>query len=231
MNMKWWLFSLGVIGVLLLFPVKRGEAVPVCTEETPPRNSAAQLARIEKYESRVKHYKKGWEKLIPEYFKLQFAGSIGMFSTGLGWDYGRKEQWETDLLLGIIPRFSSNQAKATFTIKQNYIPWKIPVYRRWSVEPLTTGIFVNSVLAKDFWGKEPDRYPNNYYKFSTRIRFHVFLGQRFTFVLDRDIPSRTVTFFYEFNTCDLYLISAATNKYLKPSDILCLSFGLKFKIL
>ena len=37
--------------------------------------------------------------------------------------------------------------------------------------------------------------------------------------------------FYEISTCDLYIVSAFTNKYLKPKDYLSLSFGVKLQLL
>ena len=74
--------------------------------------------------------------------------------------------------------------------------------------------------------------PVAYYGFSTRIRTHIFLGQRVRF----DVPekyrkfSKSITAFYEISTCDLYVVSAFNNSYLKPDDYLRLSFGLKFQI-
>ena len=53
------------------------------------------------YERHVERYTSLWENLIPRYSKIQFAGSIGMFSFGLGWDYYR-HHWETDLLFGFV---------------------------------------------------------------------------------------------------------------------------------
>ena len=42
-----------------------------------------------RYKKRVKKYISRWEKLIPRYTKLQFAGSMGMLSLGTGWNYYR----------------------------------------------------------------------------------------------------------------------------------------------
>ena len=55
------------------------------------------------YERSAQRYQSAWAKLIPRYSKLQFAGSIGMFSIGTGWDYYHGH-WETDLLLGFVPK-------------------------------------------------------------------------------------------------------------------------------
>ena len=120
----------------------------------------------------------------------------------------------------------------TMTLKQNYIPWSIWLGKDFSLEPLTTGIYFNTVFSDDFWTSEPERYPRGYYGFSTRIRTHIFLGQRVRF----DVPekyrkfSKSITAFYEISTCDLYVVSAFNNSYLKPDDYLRLSFGLKFQI-
>ena len=56
-----------------------------------------------RYKKRVEKYISRWEKLIPHYTKLQFAGSMGMLSLGTGWNYYRNH-WETDVYLGIVPR-------------------------------------------------------------------------------------------------------------------------------
>ena len=78
---------------------------------------------------------------------------------------------------------------------------------------------------------EPERYPKGYYGFSSKVRFHVFMGQRLTYDIDpqRRFLAKSVTFFYEISTCDLYVISAVNNSYLRPRDYLSLSFGLKFQ--
>ena len=47
----------------------------------------------------------------------------------------------------------------------------------------------------------------------------------------RLFTAKEITFFYEISTCDLYVVSAFTNKYLKPKDYLSLSFGIKLQLL
>lgn len=183
------------------------------------------------YTRRIERYTSAWQKLIPRYTKLQFAGSMGMLSIGPGWNYG-KNHWETDLLFGFIPRNTDKHAMATMTLKQNYIPWHLPVGDRWVIEPLSTGMYINTLLDGDFWVKNPERYPKGYYTFSTRVRTHVFLGERITLNLKRKKRwNQSITLFYELSSCDLYLISAFTNHYLRPRDYLSLSLGVKLQIL
>ena len=157
---------------------------------------------------------------------------MGLLSFGTGWDYGKKNQWETDVFLGFIPKYDSKRTKVTMTLKQNYMPWSLNLGRGFSTEPLTCGIYFNTVFGNEFWVHEPDRYPKGYYGFSSKLRSHIFLGQRLTYDIDpqRRYTAKSITFFYELSTCDLYLISAATNSYLRPRDYLSLSFGLKLQL-
>jgi len=157
---------------------------------------------------------------------------MGLLSFGTGWQYAN---WETDIFLGFVPKYSTDKTKVTFTVKQNFIPWKINLKRikQVSIDPLACGMYVNTVFGGDFWSAEPDKYPSGYYNFSTKVRFNIFMGQRITLHINplHRFFAKSITFFYEINTNDLYLVSAFTNKYLKPKDYLGISFGLKMQIL
>lgn len=228
--MRWYIIKYSAVGLLML-----ASREVLAQDTVPAKDTSHKITWEEKDEQRFLHHKERyrdlWDRLIPTHTKLQYAGSIGLLSGAVGWDYGRREQWETDFFVGIIPRFSGSDWAFTITLKQTYVPWHVPLDSRWSFEPLMTGLFVNSVLDDDFWGREPDRYPNNYYKFSTRVRFHAFLGQGVTWNVNPRMPSRKLTLYYEISSCDLYIISSASNRCVKFTDILSLAFGLKMVIL
>lgn len=166
--MRWSIIRIGIITIFLSL------AINVFGDTEYDREQR----RAERHQRQLQRYKSRWNRLIPKYQNIQYAGSMGLFSLGAGWDYGKKKQWETELLFGLIPQFSSNKTKVTFTLKQNYAPWEVSLGGQWWLEPLVTGLYMNTVLSDDFWVKEPEKYPNNYYKFSTRIRFHILHGQR-----------------------------------------------------
>jgi len=193
------------------------------------------------YEKRVEAYTSFWNALIPKYSKIQFAGSMGMFSFGGGWNYGRNH-WETDLMFGFVTKQTKNihnenalrdlKPMATMTLKQNYIPWNIPLNENIAFEPLSCGLYFNTLLNGNFWTRQPSKYPEGYYFFSTKIRTLLFIGERITFKLNhRHKHNKSITLFYELSTCDLYLLCAVQNKYLKPKDYIGLSFGVKLQIL
>ncbi len=179
----------------------------------------------------------GWKRIVPTHAKVQYAGGMGFLSFGAGWDYGRKGQWETDLMVGYLPKRYADKFHMTFTLKQNYIPWSVDCGRNVAFEPLTCGMYVNYISGEEFWVREPDRYPGaRYYGFTSRSRFHVFMGERLTYYikgsrLKNDCLVRNITLFYELSANDLNIISKLGNKSLPLSDIVFLSFGVKLQLM
>ncbi len=186
------------------------------------------------YEERLARRQQRFLKLMPTHTRLQFYGDMGLVSAGIGWDYGRKGRWETDILIGLIPKYNAQHAHLTLTLKQGYIPWDIRLGQSdFTVNPLTCGIYLHTILSDDdFWVRQPQRYPKGYYWFSTRVQTYIYLGQSINF----EIPDRKrrnlkrISAFYEVGTNNAYILSAVGNHYLSILDILRLSFGLKFCI-
>lgn len=172
-------------------------------------------------------------KLIPSYAKIQYGGGMGLLSFGTGWAYGKHNQGETDMFFGFIPKYSTYKAKATFTLKQNYIPWSIQLAERFSVEPFSVGAYLNVLFDNEFWLRQPLKYEAGYYRLPSKMRFHLFCGQRITFNAGKgqNVSSNAISLFYELSTCDILLISRLGNSYLRPKDYLRLSFGLKYQFL
>lgn len=185
------------------------------------------------YDRRIHRYRTHWNSLIPTQHVIQFAGNMGFASIGIGWEYGKHQQWETHLLVGYIPKYDSKCAKMTITLKQNYTPWSVYMKNGWSFEPLECGLYFNSVIGSDFWSKQPAKYSSGYYPFSTRFRPNIFVGQRFT----KEVPHnkrryiKSVTAFYEFSTCDIYFMPLIRNGTVEFWDMFGLSLGLKFQVL
>ena len=182
-----------------------------------------------------------WASLIPTHLVIQNAGNMGIVSAGIGWSYGKRHQWECDLMFGYIPIHDSNRGKLTSTIKANYMPWEITLNPngnwnkkgRWSFEPLSTSLYINTVYGHEFWRSQPGRYPDKYYEFmSTKFRMNVAIGQRLTYEIPQSKRQHhnRVTLFYEVGTCDLYVRSMFQTS-IPLKDILGLSIGAKFYML
>ena len=187
-----------------------------------------------KYVRRVFQYRKRWADLIPTQFVIQNAGNMGIASMGLGWNYGGRKQWETDCLIGYIPRHQTSRGKLTMTVKENYIPWSLSLNKQCSIEPLTASIYLNTVYGHEFWKTQPQRYPDKYYDFmSTKFRLNIALGQRFTWhlPLEKRKGCKSISFFYEISTCDLYVRSIIIDSSVPLKDIIGLSLGIKLQTL
>lgn len=211
--------------------------MPVCpsdsatTDSLPPTPVPAN-ENSERYEKHVRRARHFWRVITPRRTVLQYAGGIGLISVGVGWMYGPHKVWETDFLIGFVPSYNTGGTKVTLTLKQTYAPFNVQINKLFSYQPLACGLYLNSIFGEEFWTSEPKRYPEHYYGFSTGIRAGINLGQR----IKLNIPPmrrrwcREIIFYYEANTCDLYLVSFFKNKDVSFWDILNFSFGLKFTV-
>lgn len=208
------------------------DSVVVTVDSTAMQREEEMRKKIENYEQRLDRYYAFFHSLVPDFVRFQYAGSVGLINLGCGWDYGKRHQWETDFMFGYIPRYDKETPLFSFTLRQTCVPWTKPLYgERFSFQPLSFGMFVNSVLSSEYWTREPKRYPDgSYYRFSSKVRFHIFVGQRYTIhipVHKRYLASKA-SFVWELSTCDLYLVSKVPNKSLPWHEILSLSLGLKY---
>lgn len=228
--MKQWNSKL--TGLLLCALLGTGGMSGAGLSMTTPRDTVPVSSVEERYENRVAQYRNAFTHLAPTHAILQMYGDIGLASAGVGWSYGSKRQWETGVMLGFIPKYSSTSAKLTATLKQDVSLWRIDVTGNLVYRPIRLGAYVNTVFGNEFWTREPARYPSGYYGFSSRVRFHLFWGQSWEYAVPatKHTPLvKSVSLFYELSSCDLYVVSAFTNKYLKPHDYLRLSLGAKFR--
>lgn len=229
MNAKKFIFKI-LVAIISFIPTS--PAISATKADSAAMDSM-QMARLIKYEKRMMRMQERWQCLIPSYYKIQYAGNMGLLSFGTGWAYGKNRQWETDLFIGFIPKYESDKVKVTLTVKQNFIPWKLDVGKYFSFEPLACGIYLNTILSNQFWVRQPERYPKGYYWFATKLRPNIYIGQRFTFNIspDKRFIAKAITVFYEISTCDYYILSHIGNSGYPLHDLISLSFGVKFQIL
>ena len=188
-------------------------------DASPTENVRVESATMSRYDRRIHRRREHWAELIPTQFIMQYAGNMGLMSIGIGWDYGKHKQWETNLMFGYLPKISSHRGKLTMTLKENYLPWSM---------------YINTVFGSEFWDNQPSRYPDKYYEpLNTKIRLNVFLGQRITKIIPANKRKflKSISAFYEVSACDLYLRLLFMEKKVTLGDILCLSVGVKMQIL
>lgn len=173
----------------------------------------------------------GWKRLMPTHFKAQYAGGMGVASVAFGWDYGRKNQFETDLQIGYLPKEYSTQNHATFSLRQHWMPWNIRCCDRFGIEPFSCGLYASLITGpgEDYWMREPEKYEGPYYRFMTRMRIYLYVGQRATYYIKRPSSAlRSVTLYYELSAKEVDLLAKMTNSALGLSDVFYFSCGVKF---
>lgn len=185
--------------------------------------------KLDKRELFVQAQKNKWMNLMPNFSVVNFYGGMGTVSCGLGWQYGKKRNWETSVFAGFIAKYHSNKPKLTFTLKQVYLPWKITINNKISVEPILGSIYLNTILGRDFWVKDPERYPKGYYSIPTKIRAHIALGQRINISFNK-LKYKELSLYYEISSCDMYIITAVQNDYVNIKNIISIAFGLKLQL-
>ena len=172
----------------------------------------------------------GLQRLLPTHIKLQYAGGMGLASLGMGWDYGRSNQFETDLQVGFIPAKYSSVSRAVFTLKQNWMPWNIRCTDWLGIEPFSCGLYASIIsgTTQNYWFLEPSKYGGPYYRFATRVRLHLYVGQRISLYRSAtDAVVDRLTLYYELSAGELDLVAKMTNRHLHLDDIVYFSFGVK----
>lgn len=170
-------------------------------------------------------------RFVPSNYQAQFAGGIGLVSAGFGWDYSKNKRWATDVLIGYVPKYDSERGKLTLTLRQSYTPWAIKLNEDFKYHPLRTGIFISTTAGRQFWFSADDKYPSDYYTFSTKMRFNLFVGQDFEYKLpfEKSYFDR-VRFYYDFHTSDFNFVARVQNSSLRNRNYIGLALGAKLYI-
>lgn len=167
----------------------------------------------------------------PSSYVVQAAGGIGLVSVGAGWDYGKRDRWATDVLLGFVPKYDTDRAKITLTVRQGITPWSLVLNDDFAYQPLRAGLYLSTTAGNQFWFNNPDKYPNNYYTFSTKLRAYIYVGQSFSYSLSSHFrKAKRIDFYYDVHVSDMMFISRVQNRTLTGFDYMGLALGLKVRI-
>lgn len=176
-------------------------------------------------EAQIEEKRPKW--FVPNHFKLQFAGNIGFMSGGPGYA-SKNKTLETDLMFGFLPRKFGGDALITITAKTTYSPWRIPLKNTYYIAPFSLGAYLSYTFGSQFDSKWPSYYPSGYYWWATSIRPAAYIGGKVGRDFKVNRQRKTFELYYELGSYDLLMISYIQNReYLKLSDIVNLSFGLK----
>ena len=166
----------------------------------------------------------------PAYVVVQHAGLIGMVAAGAGYEFGRHDRTNAELLYGLTPGFGFKSATHTFTARLYYQSHPRPLYGNYQISWLKVGFGISSTLGDQYENIYPDYFPKNYYLWPTATRLLPFVGSS----IGREFKGRARPLFgelyAELGTSEVMLIDKLRNKGIAATDIVNLALGLRLKL-
>lgn len=147
----------------------------------------------------------------PDQLKVQYAGSIGFLSLGVGY-HNKKQNLEGDFFYGYVPKQAGGVAAHMLTGKLTGQLLKPLCLRGYELRPLALGLSVTYSFGRQYFLLDPDPYPYSYYGFPTALHGGLFAGGQ----LSRVVRGKGIGLYYEIGTIDRELISWATNTRALP---------------
>lgn len=171
--------------------------------------------------------------LIPDEAIMQFAGSIGYISGGIGYELFKNDRGSLDFLYGFVPG-SKGGVLNIATIKFSYKPWMIKINDWAMIYPANPGIFLTYTFQEELsYRFSTDQYPKGYYFWSEALRPHLSISSEVKLNAQKLLKGsavKAITLYSELNTNDYYLINYFQSmSALNPSDIFALGLGLRLK--
>lgn len=167
-------------------------------------------------------------KGAPDFLALQYAGSIGYVSAGIGYDI-IKSHARASVHFGTVPENQGGPLNI-FCGKFFYKPWNINLSRRTSFHPADVGLMVSYHTGEDFKQSVPDYFSGkNYYWWHTSMRLHLATETSISIQLDPNRFFERLTTYIELNVNDLYLVTYFSNAAsLDPGDLVKAGIGARF---
>ncbi len=163
----------------------------------------------------------------PDFLQLQYAGSIGYLSGGVGYDVFRYRA-RASLHFGYVPGDKGGPLNI-FSTRLVFAPAVYSVGKRITVNPFDIGFMISYHLGSNFRTRWPShRYPENYYWWQTSFRVHLNYQPSLTIRLRDHTIIKSVSAYLDVNANELYLVSLFQNlESLRPGDVVKLGIGIR----
>jgi hypothetical protein len=167
-------------------------------------------------------------KISPDFAVIQYAGSIGYLSGGVGYDIFQN-RGRVSMHFGSVPK-SEGGPLNIIAGKIIGEPWTIAVSERTTFNPLDVGLMVSYHTGDNFKSNVPDLLAKrNYYWWHTSLRVHLITETAISVRLEESRFFKKVTVYGEMNSNDLYMVSYISNaSTLKLHELVKVGVGLRF---
>jgi hypothetical protein len=149
-----------------------------------------------------------------DYFRVQYAGNIGLVAAGLGREFSRR--FSADINLGYLSKEINGARVFTLSLRPAWDLFDFGVGEM-NTE-LYLGAAINYSIGRKIYGKIPDYYPQDYY-WPNAFHFNPFAGVRLGSERSR------IKLFAELGTVEYMIWFAWKNRHISIPDILNLALG------
>lgn len=156
--------------------------------------------------------------LIPDYYRLQFAGLTGFLSLGAGYRIGT--WYELTFYYGILNRLLGRSKADVHTIS---LKNSFKIVTLWGCFVTSAGLSINIGFTHNTFCSLPDHYPDEYY-FQNKIHAVPFIGGEGQFKIDHKFLNAGGVYL-EILTLDAYLLEMIRTRHIKLNDILSVALG------
>lgn len=164
---------------------------------------------------------------VPDYVKVQYAGNIGLFSVGAGYDLF-SDLVSTELLYGYVPE-SVSEAKEIHTITlKNTFPLYTKHWDAFSASAIS-GFTFSYETGNNSQLKYPDKYPEGYY-FTNAFHMTFFGGINLHKEIEASKMLTGIDFYIEFGTLETYLFYKVTSNEVGLDDVFSTAIGINLHL-
>jgi hypothetical protein len=148
--------------------------------------------------------------VVPDFVTMQYAGSIGYFSAGVGYNvFKNKARFSTHY--GIVPENRGGYLNVVST-KLFFKPTTLTIWNRVRMNPIDVGLMGSFHFGDEFETRWPEGvHPKGYYWWHPALRAHLAMESSVTYEFRKGHRLTSVTGYVEFNTNELYFVSFIQN--------------------
>lgn len=160
----------------------------------------------------------------PDYSTFQFAGNIGLFSVGFGFELFN-QHLNSEILYGFVPKYYDIEAIHQFTLK-NFMPIYHFRFKPFTISPYA-GFTASYETGRHSDLKLPDRYSKGYYRSNT-FHFTAFAGAKLHRTFKKESWFSGADIYFELGALDSTLWYAIDSKEVTMNEVFSSAIGLNF---
>jgi hypothetical protein len=173
---------------------------------------------------------KSWSQshwTVPDFGVVQYAGSIGYFSAGMGYNVF-KSKGRFSAHYGFVPANQGGQLQV-LSSKLIFVPVRLTIWNRVRMNPFDIGLMASYHYGNKMETRWPEGvHPKGYYWWHPALRGHLVMESSVTYEFKKGQRFTSVTGYVEFNTNELYFLSFVQNIHsVNVTDIVKVGTGVR----